>query len=423
MPPTLATDDSTAPGATGGTLPVVPGDQSLRFLLEGYAYGARRFRELETDAFRTRLLGRRITFLRGGDAAEFFYAEDRFTRVGGMPHTVLHSLQDEGSVQTLDGDQHRQRRSIFLSALEAHGRARLAAAFARGWEAQWEQWRRQGSVSLLTGSARVLTKAALEWTGVPFAPEQVGRRAHEFVTMIDGAGSFGARNVTGRSLRQRTERWARRTIEELRRDPDAIAADTPVARLLSYREDGRVLDTPTAAVELLNLLRPTVAVSRFIAFAGLALHLHPAWRERLSHDDTVLTAFTQEVRRTAPFFPGIGGRATIATSWKGIGFQPGDWVYVDMFATMRDPGRWSRPEVFDPLRFVEGTSADLIPQGSGSMAVGHRCPGEPATVDLLALATRSLARSDWSVPHQDLRVDLRRLPASPGKKGLLIEPR
>jgi fatty-acid peroxygenase len=338
-----------------------------------------------------------------------------------MPHTVLHSLQDVGSVQTLDGTAHRHRRGLFLDSLDAHGRARLAAAFLREWDTQWARWRSQESVSLLTGSARVLTTAALEWTGLPTDDVDIDRRAREFLLMIDGAGSFGGRNIAGRTLRRRTERWAQQTLRDLRRNPDAVAPGTPVGRLLSYREDGRELDEVTAAVELLNLLRPTVAISRFIGFAGLALHLHPAWRERLSQDDTVLTAFTEEVRRTAPFFPGIGGRALADTSWDGIRFAQGDWVYVDMFATMRDPGRWSRPETFDPLRFVERASADLIPQGTGSMAVGHRCPGEPATVDLLALAIRTLARSSWSVPRQDLRVDLRRIPASPGARGMLIQ--
>lgn len=414
------TDRPASPGA-GDRVPVVRGDQSLAFLLEGYAFGDRRFRELSTDVFRTRLLGRRITFLRGGDAAEFFYTEDRFTRVGGMPHTVLHSLQDEGSVQTLDGDQHRQRRALFLESLDEAGRAPLAHEFSRAWDAAWREWQSQGAKSLLTASGRVLTEAALRWAGVPIGEGHIDVRAREFLAMVDGAGSFGPRNVVGRTLRLRTERWARQLVRELRGRPD-VAQDSPLGRLLAHREGGRELDAATAAVELLNLLRPVVAIARYIAFSGLALHLHPAWRERLSQDDTMLTPFVQEVRRTTPFFPGIGGRATTALSFKGVDMRPGDWVYVDMFATMRDPKRWLRPETFDPSRFVERDSPDLIPQGAGPMAGGHRCPGEPATVDLLALATRALARSSWSVPHQDLRVDLRRLPASPGAEGFTIVP-
>lgn len=63
-----------------------------------------------------------------------------------------------------------------------------------------------------------------------------------------------------------------------------------------------------------------------------------------------------------------------------------------------------------------------MPQGAGSMADGHRCPGEPATIDLLAVFVRALAHADWTVPRQDLRVDLRRLPALLGRHGMLIQP-
>ena len=44
-------------------------------------------------------------------------------------------------------------------------------------------------------------------------------------------------------------------------------------------------DERVAAVELLNLLRPTVAIARFIVFAALALHLHPEWRARVAEDE------------------------------------------------------------------------------------------------------------------------------------------
>jgi hypothetical protein len=43
----------------------IPGDQSHRFLIEGYEFGRHRFDRLGTDAFRTRLMGKPVTFLRG----------------------------------------------------------------------------------------------------------------------------------------------------------------------------------------------------------------------------------------------------------------------------------------------------------------------------------------------------------------------
>ena len=210
-------------------------------------------------------------------------------------------------------------------------------------------------------------------------------------------------------------------IRDRRASGEAVT-DSPLDRILQHREGDQPLDDDVAATELLNLLRPTVAVSRFVAFSGLALHRHPQWRERIADDDRILFAFTEEVRRTAPFFPAIGGRARHDTEWRGIAFAPGDWVVVDFFATHRDPRRWSEPERFSPERFSPHSTSGLIPQGAGSMTDGHRCPGEPVTVDLLSVITRALARSAWTVPEQDLRVDLRRLPAQPGPHGMLIRP-
>jgi fatty-acid peroxygenase len=417
--PGTATDSGTA---TTIDPPTIPGDQSLRFLMEGYAYGRRRFERLETDAFRTRLMGRPVTFLRGAGAAEFFYGVDRFTRVGAMPRSVLHSLQDEGSVQTLDGDPHARRRTIFLDVLGETRRHGLAALVNEEWAARWQEWSAASKpISLIHASGQVLTDGALRWVGVECTPEERRRLADEFLAMIDGAGSFGLRNWTGRMLRQRTERWARELVR-FRRHNGNETLDSPFDRILQQREDGEPLSEQTAAVELLNLLRPIVAVSRFVAFAGLALHRHPSWRERVASDDRWLMPFTEEVRRTTPFFPAIGGKANGAQTWRGLTFTDGDWVLVDFYATHRDARLWNEPDRFDPERFVPHPHEGLIPQGAGSMAEGHRCPGEPATVDLLAGFVRALAHEKWTVPSQDLRVDLRRLPALPGRHGMLIQP-
>src|SRR5215207_8022819 len=68
-------------GMTAGAA-TIPGDSTLAFRAEGYRFGHERFERYGTDAFRTRLVGRRVSFLRGADAARFYYESDRFTRTG-----------------------------------------------------------------------------------------------------------------------------------------------------------------------------------------------------------------------------------------------------------------------------------------------------------------------------------------------------
>src|SRR5699024_11035584 len=100
---------------------------------EGYLFGHNRFERFGTDALRIRLLGRPITILRGVEAARFFYEGDRFTRPGALPISVVHSLQDEGSVQTLDAEDHRRRKERFTSVLDQRGNEERVEAVDSQW--------------------------------------------------------------------------------------------------------------------------------------------------------------------------------------------------------------------------------------------------------------------------------------------------
>jgi len=398
-------------------VPVIASDQSLAFLAEGYAFGHRRFERLGTDAFRTRLMGRRVLMLRGHRAVRFFYEGDRFTRTGAVPRSVLHSLQDTDSVQTLTGAPHRRRKSLFVEAL-ADGEA-LRAEFERAWDRAEREWIQAGRVAVLPAAGAVLTAAALAWAGIPVDRETGERRTAEFLAMIDGAGSFGWRNWRGRALRLRTERWATGVV---RAAVDGEAPEGSPLQLVARHEDG--LGSPMTeharVVELLNLLRPVTAVARFIAFAALALHRQPAWIERVREDPADAARFAQEVRRTAPFFPAIGGRAVQALDLDGIAIGPDEWVVVDLFATNRHPAEWTRADRFDPDRFATTSPPEVVAQGGGDIATGHRCPGEPATVDLLVAASERLAALPSVLAPQSLRVALDRLPAQPGHEGVRL---
>src|SRR5690606_10551951 len=48
-------------------------DSTAGFLIDGYAFGLRRFHGARADAFRTRLAGLPVVIMRGADAARTFY--------------------------------------------------------------------------------------------------------------------------------------------------------------------------------------------------------------------------------------------------------------------------------------------------------------------------------------------------------------
>jgi fatty-acid peroxygenase len=180
---------------------------------------------------------------------------------------------------------------------------------------------------------------------------------------------------------------------------------------------GRQLEPSVAAVELINLLRPTVAIARFVTFAALALHEHPEWHDRLvTAGDAELEMFVQEVRRYYPFFPMVGGLVREPFTWRGHHFDEKDWVLLDLYGTDHDPRSWPEPDRFWPGRFRDRviTAFDLVPQGAGRHATTHRCPGEWITIEIMKTVTRLLvADTDYDVPAQDLTISFSKMPTGP----------
>jgi fatty-acid peroxygenase len=408
------------------TIPQAPGfDNSIALLSEGYRFIGNRCDELGSDIFGTRLMLRRVVCVRGEAAARMFYQPGRFTRQGANPPTAMALLQGHGSAHVQDGEMHRVRKAMLMSLQTPASRARLVDLAEREWRLRFERWPRLRRQVLIQEAQAVLCRAACAWAGVPLAnvEEEVLRTA-EFSAMIDGAGAVGPRNWLGASLRRHTEQWAHDHIVAVRTgrptDPES-----PLAIIAFHRDaDGEVLSNADAAVELLNVLRPVVAVARYIVFGALAMHDYPEWRTRLAGcDDAALEMFVEEVRRYYPFFPAIGGRANHSFSWNGLQFDKGDWVLLDMYGTNHHRGTWPDADLFRPQRFEtrKDNGFDLIPQGGGDAASGHRCPGEAATVELTKSALRLLAGAiHYEVPPQDLTVSLERMPALPAS-GFVIE--
>lgn len=202
---------------------------------------------------------------------------------------------------------------------------------------------------------------------------------------------------------------------------------TALDAIAAYRDtDGRLLPPEVAGVELLNVLRPTVAVARFVVFAAMALHGNPQWRDRLAADDDpgLMEAFVQEVRRFYPFFPLVAARAARDFEWRGHHFPKGRRVLLDLHGTDHDPRLWERPEQFRPERFmgVKPDAYSLIPQGGGDHYEGHRCAGEWITKDVMKTSVTALTRwMGYSVPAQDLRIRPWRAPAVPNSRFIVTQ--
>ncbi|HYD53865.1 MAG TPA: cytochrome P450 [Gemmatimonadaceae bacterium] len=402
-------------------------DGTLALLSDPYRFVSTRGARLGTDVFETRLMLRRALCVTGEEAARMFYEPDRFTRRGAIPVTALLLLQDRGSAATLDGDAHRHRKRMLLSLMTPDRVAALGDTFAETWRGRLDRWAGR-RVVLARELPEILCGAACAWSGVPVADDAaLRRRAEDFRAMYEGAGAVGPRNWWGLLRRAGTERWARGLVERVRAGTLGPPVGSALRVIADHREpDGAPMRVAHAAVELINVLRPTVAVERFVTFAAHALHLHPESRERLGVDDEpeYLDWFVQEVRRFYPFFPLVGGRARQAFEWRGHHVPRGTWVLLDLYGTDHDARRWERPDEFRPERFrgrVVGPF-DLVPQGGGDHHANHRCAGEWVTVELMKRAVRLLTREmRYTVPPQDLRLDMSRMPAVPRSRVVITD--
>jgi fatty-acid peroxygenase len=173
-------------------------------------------------------------------------------------------------------------------------------------------------------------------------------------------------------------------------------------------------------VELLNILRPTVAISVYIVFLAHALHEHPQYRDALRRGDSYLTeAFVQEVRRFYPFFPATTARVRHEFDWNGLHFPAHIRVLLDLHGINHDDRVWDAPQEFRPERFIkwDGDAFTFVPQGGGDHQTNHRCPGEWATIEIMKTALEFFVNGiRYEVPQQDLRVNETRLPALPKSK-------
>lgn len=403
-------------------------DSTLGLLFDGYEFISKRCDRLHTDIFQTRLRLEKAICMRGKEAAEVFYDTEKFSRKNAAPKRMQKTLLGEGGVQGLDGEAHRQRKQIFMGLMTPERLQQIGDLVLHHCREYAQQWERQDQVVLFDQINEILCRAVCAWSGVPLAEPEVAQRTLELAALIDSAAALGFRHVQGVQARKRLEAWLADLIEDIRAGRLQAPEHTAAAAFAHSRDaDGNQLSPAIAAVDLLNVLRPTVAIGRYIVFAALALHQHPDCRQKLQANQADYTIlFTQEVRRFYPFFPFAAARTRHEFDWQDYRFPQETLVLLDLYGTNHDSDLWEKPEEFWPERFThwDGSAFDFIPQGGGDHYKNHRCAGEWLTIQVMNQVLGFLVNEiEYDVPPQNLQVKLTRMPTLPESRFVISNVR
>lgn len=404
-------------------------DSSLALMREGFPFIWNRCQRYQSDIFETRIMLEKTVCIHGEEAAKIFYDEDRFRRKDAVPITVKKTLFGEKGVQTLDDEEHKHRKAMFMSMMTPDRIQRLKNLTAEQWRTYLKKWEKTHQLVVLFEEVQeILCRAACDWTGIPLKEEEVRYRTDNFIAMVEAFGSAGPRNWRGMLARAQTNNWIARIIEQVRNGELAVEKGTAVDIFSTHPDvHGNLLDPKVAAVEVINVIRPYVAIAWYITFAAQALHEHPEYREKLqSEENDYAQLFVQEVRRYYPFTPFLGARVRKEFDWRVYHFKEGMLVLLDVYGMLHDPRQWERPDEFWPERFRNWSESpfNFIPQGGNDHYTGHRCAGEWLTIEATKLAVQFLTKSmTYEVPDQDLGFSLARMPTFPSSGFVISQVR
>lgn len=399
-------------------------DSTLSLLREGYEFISRRCEHYHSDIFEVRLLMQKTICMRGESAAQIFYNNDYFQRQGALPARVEKTLLGKGGVQGLDGREHQLRKALFMSLMTPKRLMFFRNLTQQYWHESAYQWQREQSVNLLDACHILFCRVACAWAGIPLADVELAKVARDIYLLVDSPLALGPAYWRAKAARGRMEKWLEGYINAVRENTLTVSSSSALYNFAHYRDaEGNLLELNVAAVELLNIIRPIVAISRYVVFAALALHEHPQQRRLLrSGKEKDLTLFIQEVRRFYPFFPAVAAIVKKTFVWQDYTFPQGRRVLLDLYGTNHDDTIWTEPKKFNPERFSHwnGSPFNFVPQGGGSHNLHHRCAGEWITLEAMKVSLRALTETlSYKVPTQDLTIDLTRIPTRP-KSGFTI---
>lgn len=401
----------TPPGSLG--VPFL--GEALKFLADPFAFTLARTRR-HGPVWKTRILGDTVVFFAGPAAFSFFMDPAHFTRQSGSPR-FMQELLHADAVPFLDGDRHRARKRLLLSAFTDAALASylpgifaILGRFAAGWQTgeraiagELQQLGFDVANHLFAAGDPQISEAAL---------------ARDFATLIRGTFAPPVNlpfTAYGKAVkaRDRLRAYIQRQVA------DRDGAGTALGVLKAARRDGEALSAAELEIEILHFFFAahgglTAALAWALVVLGqrpeLAARLRAEADARLGDGTPTLAevrslvdarAVAREVLRVYPIAPStFFGVARQDLELDGYAIRAGTKGAGAIWATLQDGATFTDPTAFRGDRLTDDAVAALpanalVPQGGGPPE-GHRCPGE-ALIQLILPAFLA-----WFCKHHDL---------------------
>lgn len=388
--------------------------------------------DVDAPVVKATFLTEEIIAVYGEEAARKFYDPTLFKREGVMPTPVLKTLFGEDGVQTLDGKAHHHRKNYFMDLMTPERMEDYRNLLDEKLEQKLAK--QNGTFELFDLANMVLFETIAEWSGINLgnlSEDEIENLAKNQITMISGAVTSPTDHFKGIADRNESEEWAQGLIKDAREHPVPGKEHLALYTFAHATDlEGDLLPLEVAAVELLNVIRPTVALTVWMALMGHALFAMDGVYDELKADfEKLQDPFIQEMRRYYPFFPMLPAIAIDDVEINGYHIPKGTWTILDLYGSNHDGRTIDQPEQFDIHRYV-GRAEDLsyeeeyemIAQGGGKFREMHRCAGEWITLHSMRVFSDHLVnKHEFTVPEQDWEIPMNQFPTCPNSKSLLFK--
>lgn len=420
------------PGSLG--IPYV--GEALKILKDPFEFTLSRTRQ-HGPIWKTRILGDTVVFFAGPKAFSFFMDPAHFTRENGTPRFVQELLHPD-AVPFLDGDRHKTRKRLLLSAFTDEALASYLPGIFTIFERFTKRWLAAGEQPIAADLVQLGFDVADHLFAASDPSQSNVASAADFTTMNKGTFAPPVNlpfTAYGKALRARDRLRAYIKQQVAERDGQGTALGVLKA---ARGPAGEQLGAEELEIELLHFFYAAHGgLTAALAWLLVVLGQHPALAAaiRAEADATLgdgpptlaqaaalpkARAVSREVLRAFPIAPvtffGVAKEDIevdgfqIRQGWKGAGA---------IWATLQDGSTFQDPTRFDEERLVDGRASTLppnafVPQGGGPKD-GHRCAGEKL-IELLMPAFLGwfAKRYDLVFPPQD---------TTPGGGGLGPLPR